>query len=54
MQELFAMGPPVYWVVGAGLNYTKPDDQNMMCGGQGCSNQSIVTQLNTASKYPGM
>ncbi|GLV43405.1 Niemann-Pick type C-1a [Carabus blaptoides fortunei] len=51
MKELLSMGPPVYWVTKAGLNYTKEDVQTMICGGQGCDTNSLSTQLHIASQY---
>ncbi|XP_029309885.1 NPC intracellular cholesterol transporter 1 [Cottoperca gobio] len=42
-------GAPVYFVVEDGLNYTSPEGQNVVCGGVGCSNNSLVQQVYTAS-----
>jgi Niemann-Pick C1 protein len=52
MAELFAMGPPVYWVLKPGLDYTDKRDQNVICGGIACNDDSMITQLFFASKYP--
>ena len=54
MAELLSMGPPVYWVIGPGLNYTKTEHQNLICGGILCNNDSVQTQLYIASNYPDM
>uniref|UniRef100_A0A182NDR6 SSD domain-containing protein n=1 Tax=Anopheles dirus TaxID=7168 RepID=A0A182NDR6_9DIPT len=52
MAELFWMGPPVYFVLKPGLNYTHVPDQNLVCGGILCSDSSIQTKLYQASLYP--
>lgn len=52
MAELLSMGPPVYWVLGTNLNLSNSSNQNIICGGQGCYNNSIVTKLYIASTYP--
>jgi Niemann-Pick C1 protein len=54
MADLFSMGPPVYWVVSPGLDYTDKEDQNVICGGIACNQDSMTTQLYIASKYPDM
>lgn len=54
MAELLSMGAPVYWVVGSGLEYGLRSDQDLMCGGTRCRNDSIPTQLYIASKYAEM
>ncbi|XP_053678098.1 NPC intracellular cholesterol transporter 1 homolog 1b [Anopheles nili] len=52
MAELFWMGPPVYFVLKPGLNYTDVRDQNLVCGGILCNDDSIQTKLYQASLYP--
>ncbi|XP_038117109.1 NPC intracellular cholesterol transporter 1 homolog 1b [Culex quinquefasciatus] len=52
MADLLWMGPPVYFVLKPGLNYTHVDDQNMVCGGVLCNTDSVQTQLYLASLYP--
>ncbi|XP_058063255.1 NPC intracellular cholesterol transporter 1 homolog 1b [Anopheles bellator] len=52
MAELFWMGPPVYFVLKPGLNYTDEAHQNLVCGGILCNDDSIQTQLYRASLYP--
>lgn len=42
-------GPPVYFVVEDGLNYSSREGQNAVCGGVGCNNDSLVQQVFTAS-----
>ncbi|MGH0137993.1 UNVERIFIED_CONTAM: hypothetical protein FKN15_065324 [Acipenser sinensis] len=43
-------GPPVYFVVEEGHNYTSLEGQNMVCGGVGCNNNSLVQQIFTAAE----
>ncbi|XP_043921296.1 NPC intracellular cholesterol transporter 1 isoform X2 [Protopterus annectens] len=45
-------GPPVYFVVEEGLDYTTLEGQNMICGGVGCNNNSVVQQIYTAALIP--
>ena len=51
-KELLSIGPPVYFVVSNGLNYTDPAHQNLFCGGIGCSTDSLATVIMSASKSP--
>lgn len=46
------VGPPVYFVVKEGHNYTSEQGQNSLCGGNGCPQDSLVGQIFTASKIP--
>ncbi|XP_042636184.1 NPC intracellular cholesterol transporter 1 [Orycteropus afer afer] len=43
-------GPPVYFVLEAGHDYTSLKGQNMVCGGMGCNNNSLVQQLFNAAE----
>ncbi|KAH8392947.1 hypothetical protein KR200_001327 [Drosophila serrata] len=52
MVDLLAMGAPVYWVLKPGLNYSLPLEQNLICGGVECNNNSLSVQLYTQSRYP--
>lgn len=54
MDDLLAMGAPVYWVLKPGINYTNRDHQNLICGGVECNNNSLSVQLYTQSRYPEM
>lgn len=54
MKEMLSMGPPVYWVLGNdgdGILMNNSVDQNLVCGGPDCNNNSIVTKLYVASNY---
>jgi len=52
MKDLLSMGPPVYFVIKAGLNYSNNDVQNLICGGQGCNPNSLSTYLFRAHLTP--
>ncbi|NXP82275.1 NPC1 protein, partial [Ramphastos sulfuratus] len=43
-------GPPVYFVLEEGHNYTSLEGQNMVCGGMGCNNNSLVQQIFNAAE----
>ncbi|MEE6464214.1 hypothetical protein FKM82_006214 [Ascaphus truei] len=43
-------GPPVYFVVEEGHNYTSSEGQAMVCGGAGCNNNSLVQQIYNAAE----
>uniref|UniRef100_A0AAQ5YGY8 SSD domain-containing protein n=1 Tax=Amphiprion ocellaris TaxID=80972 RepID=A0AAQ5YGY8_AMPOC len=49
MSKYLHTGAPVYFVVEEGLNYSSPEGQNVVCGGVGCNNDSLVQQVYTAS-----
>uniref|UniRef100_A0AAQ5XZ61 SSD domain-containing protein n=1 Tax=Amphiprion ocellaris TaxID=80972 RepID=A0AAQ5XZ61_AMPOC len=42
MSKYLHTGAPVYFVVEEGLNYSSPEGQNVVCGGVGCNNDSLV------------
>ena len=39
------VGPPVYYVVKDGYDYTEQDKQNAICGGAGCNPDSLTSQI---------
>lgn len=43
-------GPPVYFVLEEGHNYTTRKGQSMVCGGTGCDNDSLVQQIFNAAE----
>ncbi|XP_013884708.1 NPC intracellular cholesterol transporter 1 [Austrofundulus limnaeus] len=49
LSEYLHTGAPVYFVVEDGLNYSSPEGQNVICGGVGCNNDSLVQQVYSAS-----
>nr|CAD7400315.1 unnamed protein product [Timema poppensis] len=52
MNSYLSIGPPMYFVVKDGLNYSDTMTQNMICGGQHCNSDSLLTQVYVASKRP--
>ncbi|XP_065080828.1 NPC intracellular cholesterol transporter 1 isoform X3 [Ochlerotatus camptorhynchus] len=50
--QYLSIGPPMYFVVKSGLNYSQPYDQNLICGGQHCNLDSLSTQVYIASRRP--
>lgn len=50
VNEIMRLGPPVYFVLKAGLNFTDPNHQNAVCGGQLCYTDSLATKLFLASR----
>ncbi|XP_076221530.1 NPC intracellular cholesterol transporter 1 homolog 1b isoform X2 [Nomia melanderi] len=52
MDDLLSMGPPVYFVLTPGLNYSNTSVQNIICGGQGCTDDSLYAQIYSAAKRP--
>ncbi|XP_050040436.1 NPC intracellular cholesterol transporter 1-like [Dermacentor andersoni] len=46
-----AVGPPLYFVVQPGYNYTRYEDQDLICGLPGCSSQSLYSQISLAAFY---
>lgn len=49
MSELLSMGPPVYFVLSTKLPLNEIPNQNLLCGGQGCNQDSVITKLYMAS-----
>lgn len=43
------VGPPVYYVVKGGYNYSTAENQNKICGTAGCNPDSLNAQIYTAS-----
>ncbi|XP_029677101.1 NPC intracellular cholesterol transporter 1 isoform X4 [Formica exsecta] len=52
LNNYLSIGPPMYFVVKDGLNYSDTKVQNLVCGGQYCNSDSVSTQIFTASKQP--
>lgn len=51
IQKYLSIGPPLYFVV-TGVNYSSTKEQNLICGGQYCNDDSLSTQIFIASKTP--
>lgn len=54
LKEYLRIGPPVYFILKGNLNYSDFEYQNVICGGQFCSDSSITTQVYIASKQPNI
>ncbi|KAF5295230.1 hypothetical protein FQR65_LT10514 [Abscondita terminalis] len=52
LNTYLCIGPPTYFVLKGGLNFSDTSTQNLICSGQYCNPDSLVTQLYTASKLP--
>ena len=53
MENYLSVGPPVYFVVNQNaIDYTKIDDQNLLCGTSGCSSISLLGQIGQALRQP--
>ncbi|XP_066209531.1 NPC intracellular cholesterol transporter 1 isoform X1 [Saccopteryx leptura] len=50
LSQYLHAGPPVYFVVEEGHDYTSLLGQNMVCGGLGCNNDSLVQQIFDAAQ----
>nr|XP_031835658.1 NPC intracellular cholesterol transporter 1 isoform X4 [Nomia melanderi] len=50
LNSYLSIGPPMYFVVKDGLNYSDTSEQNLVCGGQYCNSDSVSTQIFIASK----
>lgn len=50
LKDYLSIGPPMYFVVKNGLNYSDTRIQNLICGGQFCDDNSLITQIYVASK----
>jgi Niemann-Pick C1 protein len=52
LQSYLSIGPPVYFVLQGGLDLSKTNDQNLICGGLYCNPDSLSIQLFAASQIP--
>ena len=50
MNKYLSVGPPVYFVVENGHNYSTVEGQNDVCGGQGCPEMSLLGDIFRASE----
>ena len=51
-QDYLSVGPPVYFVVRDGLNYSDESVQNRICSTVNCDRNSVGTQIAMASQQP--
>lgn len=49
MQNFLSMGPPVYFVVKKGLNYSDINVQNAISGASGSNDDSLYMQIFSAA-----
>lgn len=52
LKAYLSIGPPVYFVLKNGLNLSLEPQQNLICGGQQCNDDSLMIQLYQASQVP--
>lgn len=45
LSKYLSVGPPVYFVVTDGYNYSDEKDQNSICASHGCDQDSMMVQL---------
>ena len=50
LSQYLHAGPPVYFVLEEGHDYTSLKGQNRVCGGVGCNNDSLVQQIYEAAE----
>ncbi|XP_013397957.1 Niemann-Pick C1 protein isoform X2 [Lingula anatina] len=51
MAKYLSVGPPVYFVVKDGYDYSTLEGQNWICGLPGCHQDSLIGQISLASKF---
>ncbi|XP_070506187.1 NPC intracellular cholesterol transporter 1 homolog 1b-like [Chironomus tepperi] len=52
LQKYLLIGPPTYFVLKGGMNFSNTMDQNLICGGLNCASDSLSTQIYLASQMP--
>ena len=52
LADFLSVGPPVYFVVQAGHNYTSIQGQNEICAAKGCPEEAMLGQIYKASLQP--
>ena len=51
-QDYLSVGPPVYFVIRDGVNYSQTDVQNRICSTVNCDTNSVGTQITLAAQQP--
>lgn len=51
LEKYLSVGPPVYFVVKSGFNYTGFNDQNTLCSVGYCYRESLVNQISDATLF---
>ena len=52
LEKYSCVGPPVYFVLKHGYNFTDYDQQNKICSHLGCNKDSLIIQIKLASQIP--
>ncbi|KAG0727530.1 NPC intracellular cholesterol transporter 1 [Chionoecetes opilio] len=52
LNDYLSVGPPVYFVIKEGFNFTDYDEQNLVCEVYGCKDDSILQQIFLSSLMP--
>ena len=52
LKKFGCVGPPVYFVLKHGYNFTDLDMQNKICSHLGCNKDALLIQLKLASQIP--
>ncbi|XP_020713491.1 Niemann-Pick C1 protein isoform X2 [Ceratitis capitata] len=50
LNKYLSIGPPVYFVLKSGLNFSKTFHQDLVCSGKYCNDDSVLTQIYLASR----
>ncbi|XP_017474747.1 PREDICTED: Niemann-Pick C1 protein [Rhagoletis zephyria] len=50
LNKYLSIGPPVYFVLSSGLDFSKTFHQNLVCSGKFCNDDSVLTQVYLASR----
>lgn len=51
LTKYLSVGPPVYFVITDGYNYSERKYQNRICGGGGCNENSLVAFTKAMETY---
>ncbi|KAB7499593.1 Niemann-Pick C1-like protein 1 [Armadillidium nasatum] len=52
LDKYLSVGPPVYFVVRDGFDFSDPNEQNIICQSIGCNVDSVLAQVFWASEAP--
>jgi Niemann-Pick C1 protein len=52
LKSYLSIGPPTYFVLKSGINFSSTQEQNLICGGLYCNLDSLSTQIYISSKLP--
>lgn len=52
LNRYLSIGPPMYFVLKGGLNYSDTKTQNLICSGNRCNPDSVMSQIYAAAKDP--